>query len=136
MSFGLEVLDRIDVQNDPVNFVDPWGLLSKGTNFAIGTAGTTVTIALSFTPLSPTGGALAGGAVAGALTALAGGDAKEIATNATTAAVGGPFAALGMAAQGVRAGACAMGVVGDYLMDALFAYTDPPLGSDDDKTCP
>ncbi len=26
MSYGLEVLDRIDVQNDPVNWIDPLGL--------------------------------------------------------------------------------------------------------------
>ena len=28
MSYGLEVLDRIDVENDPVNWVDLWGLIS------------------------------------------------------------------------------------------------------------
>jgi hypothetical protein len=26
----VEVIDRIDVQNDPVNWVDPWGLISAG----------------------------------------------------------------------------------------------------------
>ncbi len=26
MSYGLEVLDRIDVGGDPVNLIDPWGL--------------------------------------------------------------------------------------------------------------
>ncbi len=30
MSFGLEVLDRIDVQGNPVNGVDPWGLAYDG----------------------------------------------------------------------------------------------------------
>lgn len=30
MSYGLEVLNRIDVANDPVNWVDPWGLKGYG----------------------------------------------------------------------------------------------------------
>jgi len=128
------VLDGIVVRNDPVNWVDPLGLeLSPGINFAIGAVGTTVTVGISLTPLSPVVGTVAGGAVAAGLTIALGGDGKEALYNGATAAWGGPLGALGKAASGVRPGAYALGLVGDYLLDALYAYTDPPW--DQDKPC-
>ena len=118
------------VLNDPINFVDPWGLLSREKNFIAGAFGSTVLIGLLFTPLAPYS-RLIGGASAGILTAAMGGNWKEIGYNTFTAAFGGGlFKATLKTSPYISAG----GLIGEYLLD--FVYTAPDLGPLAKGPCP
>lgn len=130
--------DGIVTQNDPVNFIDPEGLeLSTAGSFAIGAGTTTLTIALSFTPLAPIA-PIIGAGVAAAATKIAGGDANQIVTNALGAglgAYGGGLFGLGQAASAVRPGALALGLLGEYLLSLDLAGATPlPIFAEED--CP
>ncbi len=109
--------------NNSVSLIDPWGLLTTGQNIAIGLVGTTVSAVLSFSPLSPLGASLVGGAVSGLLTLAMGGDINEALWNGATAAFGGGLFNWGLSAG---AEAAAAGLIGDYLLDFLWATTAPP----------
>jgi RHS repeat-associated protein len=111
------------VQNNPVNWIDPWGLLTTGQNFFIGAVGTTVSITASFTPAAPLANVI-GGLAAATLTAAMGGDSNEIIWNAATAALGG-----GLFNGALKSGIpdlVAVGIMGELGTDALWATTAPP----------
>lgn len=112
------------VRNNPVNWLDPWGLLTTGQNFFIGAVGTTVSIAASFTPITPLGANLLGGATAAILTGIMGGDINEIGWNFATAAFeGGLFSG---ALKSEIPDLIATGLMGEFGTDALWASTNPP----------
>jgi RHS repeat-associated protein len=123
------------VLNDPVNFVDPWGLLTTAQNFAIGAAGTTASMAsMSSVALAPAAPFIGGG-TAVALTLVAGGTPSEASWNGLTAALGGPL--FGFALKGgVGAEGLIMAAGGDYMLDLLWADQPPPWESSDDNPCP
>ncbi len=118
------------VQNNPVNLVDPLGLLTTAQNFAIGAAGTTASmVSMASGVLAPFAPAI-GGVTATGLTMAAGGTWSEAAWNGLTAAFGGPlfsFALKGSAgAQGlIMAGA------GDFMFDLIWADQPPPWEEND-----
>ncbi len=99
------MLNRIDVQNDPVNWVDPWGLTRAGSAVG-GTIGSVVGGAVGYLG----GGALGG--VAGTL-ALPGGG--TIAGGITGAEAGG------------YAGAAGGAIVGAWLGDKISDLLSDPV---------
>ncbi len=130
------------VGNDPVNWVDPWGLLTPGQNIAAGMIGTTAGAVTAATPAAVFAPAIAGVAAVSA-TLYMGGSISEAAWNGVTAAAGigvlaGKFGKglfdLGLWAAGPSEAAAA-GLFGDYLWDIVMAFPDPWFGLDSDP-CP
>lgn len=94
------------VQNDPINFIDPFGLkLSSGQNAAVAAASAIAGFVGSAVG-TPALGAIAGSATGALLSYALGGDVVDVANNAIsgaiTGAAGGLFGEL-VAAAGVRA---------------------------------
>lgn len=129
MRLEAEGFDRIIVQNNPVNWIDPLGLLTAGQNFFIGAVGTTVSIVATFTPFAPFGSAL-GGLSAGLLTLAMGGDLNEALWNAATAAWGGGLFRWALKTEIPKI--IATGLIGEYGLDLLWASTAPPWMPDGD----
>jgi len=121
------------VLNNPINLIDPWGLLTTTQNFAIGVVGTTVSIGTTLSPFAPFAPYL-GGFTAGGLTLVMGGDFDEAAWNASTAAFGGPL--FGMAFKTGIPKIIATGLLGDYLLDLIWAKIPPPWLPDEENSCP
>ena len=113
---------------EPVNLVDPWGLLTTGQNFAIGAAGTAASmLSMSSVVLAPAA-PLIGGATAAGLTLAASGSWREAGWNGLTAAFGGPLFGWAKGAE-LGAGGLVMTGFGDFMLDLIWAQ--PPPWEDD-----
>ncbi|MFZ2631128.1 MAG: RHS repeat-associated core domain-containing protein, partial [Desulfosalsimonadaceae bacterium] len=119
--------------NGPINLLDPWGLLTTGQTVFIGLVATTVSTGVSFSPwiiAAP----IAGGFTAGILTLGMGGDINEAIWNGITAAYGGPLVGIGLKTGIPKI--IAGGLIGDYLLDFLWAKIPPPWSNQEASSCP
>ena len=123
------------VLNDPVNFIDPWGLrLSPTQNMTVTVISSVAAIAGSAIG-TPAFGSLTG-ELAGALSsAFMGGDSTDIINNAFSGALGGYAGGIlgniGKAASAIRPGATALDFFGGMGIDAILYGADPLI----DRPC-